>query len=380
LGGRHSEADAGALDASLAARGTGGKSASAERPALATVRAPVRAEEMTVERDADGAVQRWVASNDSSLVLSARGGQRWGTTFVPAAEGQVAHVRFAQDYEISRWLEMPIPQAISAESITVCWLGEYQTEHTYHPSHAIRTAYSIETLDDWWPDCDDRIVKIGASAASSADGRYEARIVPEPWGGSVIVREVTTGLCTAHFDGGNYHYWSVSFHPDSRRLACGALDGTIDVFDVETQELVTRIEAHASEVMDVAFSPDGKLLASAGNDNALRLWDAETYERLLELPGHRSYVRCLNWSPDGSRLVSGSGDYGVRIWDAVPRSERYAQLLASRELEREVGEEVLKLLSTESGDRAAVARAIKSRFESDPARRRAALKVLATTE
>jgi WD40 repeat protein len=232
-----------------------------------------------------------------------------------------------------------------------------------------------------WKDRDARIPKPGPGCARSADGRYDVQLVPDPkLGGCAIVRDVETGTCVAHFDGGDYHYFGVSFHPDSRRLACAAIDGTIDIYDVETQELVKRIEAHASQCWDVAYSPDGKLLASAGNDNALRLWDVETYERLLELPGHRSYVRCLNWSADGSMLVSGSGDYGVRIWDATPRSERYAKLLASRALQGEVSADVLELHAAEAGDRDAVAQEIRRRFAGDDARRRAALKVLARIE
>lgn len=275
---------------------------------------------------------------------------------------------------------MPLPQASSAESITVCWLGGYEGRNTY-PPNAPRTAYSIETRDVLWRDRDDRIVNTGPGSARSADGRDDAHTVPgTKLGGSVIVREVTTGYCVAQFGERDYQYYGVSFHPDARRLACGASDGTIDVFDVETQELVRRIDAHTGECFDVAFSPDGKLLASAGNDNALRLWDAETYEPLLELPSHRSYVRCLAWSSDGSMLVSGSGDYGVRIWDVAPRSERYAQLLVNRALEREVAAEVLELHSTQGGDRVAVAQAVRRRFGSDAARRRAALRVLARVE
>jgi len=58
-------------------------------------------------------------------------------------------------------------------------------------------------------------------------------------------------------------------------------------------------------------------------------------------------------------------------------SERYAQLLANRALEREVAAVVLELHSIAGGDRDAVAQAIRHRFGSDAARRRAALKVLA---
>ncbi|MFT5288765.1 MAG: serine/threonine protein kinase/WD40 repeat protein [Planctomycetota bacterium] len=375
--GRLSETDAAAVDAYLTTRRTG---ASVELPAFDSALAHFRADDKTVERGEGNDVQSWAASNDSSLVLGARGGPRRFFTFVPAAVGLPAHVQFQDDRDGGNWLEMPLPQARSSESITVCWLGGYETRQI-SLRDTDRSAYSIETLDVLCPNRDERIVKTGPGGARSADGRYDAQIVPgTKLGGPVVVREVTTGYCVANFDDAEHPYYGISFHPDSRRLACGRFDGTIDIFDVETQELVRRIEAHTSQCFDVAFSPDGKLLASAGNDNALRLWDAETYEPLLELPGHRSYVRCLNWSSDGSMLVSGSGDYGVRIWDATPRSERYAQLLANRELEREVSPQVLELHSTEGGDREAVAEEIRLRFRSDPARRRAALKVLAQLE
>jgi len=372
--GRLSEADARVVDMHLKARRTG---AGATLPALDGVLAHFRADEQTVHRGETGRVQRWTAANDSRLVLGIRGGPQV-IEFVPATEGQPAHVRFDQNYSVNNWLEMPFPQARAAESITVCWLGGFGAEAT--PWNAVSTAYSIETIDVW-NDRDERIIKVGSGCARSADGRYDVQTVPDPkLGGSVIVREAATGHCVAHFEAGDYHYFGVSFHADGRRLACAAGDGTIDVFDVETQELVKQIAAHTGQCWDVAFSPDGKLLASAGNDNALRLWDAETYEPLLELPGHRSYVRCINWSSDGSMLVSGSGDHGVRIWDATPRSERYAQLLANRALEDEVRAEVLELYATEAGDREAVAEAIRSRFGRDAAHRRAALKVLARME
>lgn len=367
-----SEADAAAIDAYLMIVGRG---ASTELPQLGGVLAHFRADEKTVERDEDDYVRRWTASNDSTLALNSLGGPQ-KIKFIPA-EDQAAVVQFEEGYGSHHWLEMPIPEASSAHAITICWLGEYDAQNSY-PSNVERTAYSIETLDVKWKARDERIIKTGQGGTRSAGGRYDAQTVPgTKLGGTVIVRDVATGQCVAQFDGGYCHYWGISFHPDSRTLACGAKDGTIDIFDVETKELLKRIEAHSGHCYDVAFSPDGKLLASAGNDNALRLWDAETYEPLLELPGHRSYVRCLNWSTDGTKLVSGSGDYVVRIWDATPRSEQYAKLLANRELEREVSAEVQGWCSTEGGNREAVARSIKRRFASDAARRRAALKVLA---
>ncbi len=374
-----SESDAIALDAYLRARSSEGTEfigASPTLPVLDGVLAHFRADENTVAQYEGGFVRTWTALNDPSHVLFARGGPRT-TRFSPATEAQPAKISFAVGYGSAHWMEMPIPEASSAESITVCWLGEYADENP-QPVNVRRSAYSIESFDTWWTERDERIVKTGQGVTYTTDGNYGARLVPgAKHGGSVIVNDLKTGHCVAFFEGGDAFYRGISFHPDGRRLACATYEGTIEIFDVETQELVKRIEAHNGYCWDVAFSPDGKLLASGGNDNALRLWDTETYEQLLELPGHRSYVRTVNWSPDGTRLVSGAGDYAVRIWDATPRDERYQQLLANRELERAIATEVRELHSEMAGDRNGVAEEIKRRFRSAPTRRRAALKALA---
>ncbi|MFT5153104.1 MAG: WD40 repeat protein, partial [Planctomycetota bacterium] len=204
FGGCLSESDAIAVDAYLTTRATGlGTGASAELPALDSVLAHFRADDKTVERGDSNYVQSWTASNDSSLVLGARGGPRRFFTFVPAAVGLAAHVRIAGGVN---WLEMPLPQVSSSESITVCWLGGYE-ERPISLQDTDRPAYSIETLDVLCPNRDERIVKTGPGGARSADGRYDAQIVPgTKLGGPVVVREVTTGYCVANFDEAEHQY------------------------------------------------------------------------------------------------------------------------------------------------------------------------------
>ena len=110
---------------------------------------------------------------------------------------------------------------------------------------------------------------------------------------------------------------SLSFRPDGKTLASGLSDGTIRIWDAQTDELLRTVVGHASGVENIAYHPDGKTLASSGRlDGVLRIWDADTGELLHTLTGHTGWIHSLSFSPDGKTLASASQDETIRIWDA----------------------------------------------------------------
>jgi WD40 repeat protein len=67
---------------------------------------------------------------------------------------------------------------------------------------------------------------------------------------------------------------SLAISPDGTRIAVGAEEGDVRVYDAETGEPAARCGGHEGGVFALEYSPDGKLLAAGGHDGKLRFYDA----------------------------------------------------------------------------------------------------------
>lgn len=125
---------------------------------------------------------------------------------------------------------------------------------------------------------------------------------------------------------------SVSFSPDSNKLAIASSDSSIDVYSfllpssipesviVPQLDHLLRLSGHTAGVNDLAWSPDSAQLASAADDHSVRVWTISGRPRPpRKLLGHSHCVYCLAFHPLGTMLISGSFDETIRLWDAAGR-------------------------------------------------------------
>ena len=154
--------------------------------------------------------------------------------------------------------------------------------------------------------------------------------------------------------------WTVAFSPDGKLLATGDNSGQVNIWDLQSQQIVTQLHADSTSVYTIQFSPDNQILAAAGYEGnvklwktpnwipygtltsngtisdisfspdssklaatgykSIHLWTVGTGENIVTLTGHTDWVRTTAFSPDGNALISGGADGTVRIWNITPYS------------------------------------------------------------
>ncbi len=115
----------------------------------------------------------------------------------------------------------------------------------------------------------------------------------------------------------------VRFSPNGQHLVSGGRDAHLNVWDLDSLNLISSQPAHWYTINNITFHPDGQLLATGSRDKTVKIWDAETYELLKVLDTVRSgchvnSVNCLYWSRYNNTLISCSDDRSIILWEIVP--------------------------------------------------------------
>jgi WD40 repeat protein len=156
-------------------------------------------------------------------------------------------------------------------------------------------------------------IKLWSTTTGAQVGAFEAS-VPAPSAG----RQIAAALDT------HVPILSVSFSPDSRLIAAGDAEGSVQILDVNTRRLVRILKGHTEGVEVVPFSPDGQLLATVSQDGTVKLWAVGSWQELATFKGSAKGsvkgFRAAAFSPDSRLLVTGGMDNRVTLWDAASRS------------------------------------------------------------
>lgn len=99
-------------------------------------------------------------------------------------------------------------------------------------------------------------------------------------------------------------------------IAIGYEDGSIRVFNYETNELKCSFVGHKTAVTSLCFDSTGMRIASGSKDTDLAVWDIVGEAGLFRLKGHKQQItHCAFMREHGNILVSSSTDCLVKFWD-----------------------------------------------------------------
>jgi WD40 repeat protein len=167
-----------------------------------------------------------------------------------------------------------------------------------------------------------------SALAYSPDGRSAATASHwwEETSKVVFVWDLATGRRIRQFSYGTTNKrngafdHAVSFSPDGRRVLAAYSNGTVRVWDLETEHRRPDIVLKGrkwgeNDLPALAFTPDRRHLLSGNHHGVAELWDVEGGRHLRSFPGHTGPFRKLRSSADGRRILSADSSNTVRLWD-----------------------------------------------------------------
>lgn len=142
----------------------------------------------------------------------------------------------------------------------------------------------------------------------------------------------------------------VKYSPDNKWLATGQSNGTVRLFDVQTDEFVRRITIGDKAVRRLDFFPDASKLLTVDEGGRASVWDVvnELESPLFEIATGQNDITHAVVAPDGSTICTASAKGVVATW-SVESQERQV-LMESDDSKEDFEVSLVSLAYSPDGD------------------------------
>ena len=119
---------------------------------------------------------------------------------------------------------------------------------------------------------------------------------------------------------------TLDFSPIGNSFAVTYQGTELRLYDGNSMDMVWMMRSQELDMSQVRFSPDGRFIAIGGTaygigGHSIQIWNVDSREIVATLEGHTQIVRSIDFSPDGRHLVSSSLDNTIRLWDLNDATE-----------------------------------------------------------
>ena len=107
----------------------------------------------------------------------------------------------------------------------------------------------------------------------------------------------------------------MTLSPDDQLLAIDMGDNGIQVWHIESEELIAELIAHEHGSYALTFSPTGEYIVSGGRGDELYIWNVACWQKQHKLIGHTGSIVSIAIHPDGKCFVTSSRDGTALLWN-----------------------------------------------------------------
>jgi WD40 repeat protein/predicted Ser/Thr protein kinase len=119
---------------------------------------------------------------------------------------------------------------------------------------------------------------------------------------------------TAVLGGHHARITSLDMTNEADLLVSADASGAVNLWDLTTLRLVSRLGTPGSAVLRIWFAPGDKRIVSCAADGTVRVWRRDTLEQISELSLGGNHIASADLSEDGTRLITSSSDR-LRVWE-----------------------------------------------------------------
>jgi len=136
------------------------------------------------------------------------------------------------------------------------------------------------------------------------------------YNGSISIYDYNTQSSVQYLEVTNCPIRTAKFMAEKNYIICGADDKKIRVYNYNTMEKIKEYEAHEDFIRSIVCHLKLPMFLSSSDDKTIKLWDVENDFKLIRTYNeHKDYVMKLAINlKDYSIFASGSTDKNIKIW------------------------------------------------------------------